>query len=841
MSLLPKLKIAQKLPVALIGSALVVGLGIGIAAYMIGLQTVEQQQQQSFAASVGSASNQVSDYLANVSIDLVQHADWPDTYTQINNMMLIWNQQKQSKLDPSKALQFSYVTNKTAKPQWQRIEIDSVGAMGGTYDAQHKRFHPAWRTILQQRGYEDILLFSADGVLIYSAQKNDDFGTDFSKGSGNPLSEGPLGKLVAQALTLGRDKTAFADFSFYRPAGRPEAFMAAPVYKDDAVQGVLVYEISASAISRKMDAIEGLGETGEAMIVGADGLMRTQSRFSSDPNVLVTPVRGDIVKAAVDGQRASGIVDYRGQKMVALAAPFALDGAKWAVMAVQSQDEVFAPVVSMRNWMILVGGALLAVAALAGLFFARSVTRPITRLTGTMKALAEGDLETQITGTARSDEIGEMARTVEVFRENALKISSMTEEERAASERRRIERSTMMQALQNAFGEVVDAAVAGDFSRRVEAEFPDRELNSIAASINNLVETVDRGLGETGRVLSALARTDLTHRVEGEYQGAFHQLKTDTNAVAEKLGEIIGRLRETSRTLKAATSEILAGANDLSERTTRQAATIEETSAAMEQLANTVLQNAQRAKDASMVAAGVTRTAEEGGEVMTRATEAMERITASSGRISNIIGLIDDIAFQTNLLALNASVEAARAGEAGKGFAVVAVEVRRLAQSAAQASSEVKALIEQSGAEVRTGSKLVGEAASKLAAMLTAARSSNELMDSIARQSQDQAHSIEEVNAAVRQMDEMTQHNAALVEQTNASIERTEEQAVELDRIVEVFTIGGRPEARPDARRPAAEAPPARGIKGLQERVRKAARSYLTHGSAAMDKDWEEF
>jgi methyl-accepting chemotaxis protein len=417
------------------------------------------------------------------------------------------------------------------------------------------------------------------------------------------------------------------------------------------------------------------------------------------------------------------------------------------------------------------------------------VTKPITSLTGTMKALAEGNLDAEIKGSARSDEIGEMARTVEVFRENALKITSMTDGERAASEQRRVERTTMMKALQRAFGQVVDAAQQGDFTRRVEAEFPDKELNEIAASINNLVETVDRGLGETGRVLSALAQTDLTHRVEGSYQGSFEQLKTDTNAVAEKLSEIVGQLKNTSRNLKTATSEILSGANDLSERTTKQAATIEETSATMEQLSATVLQNAQRAKDASVVAASVTRTAEEGGAVMLKATDAMERITTSSGKISNIIGLIDDIAFQTNLLALNASVEAARAGEAGKGFAVVAVEVRRLAQSAAQASSEVKGLIEQSGTEVKTGSKLVVEAASKLEAMLTAARSSNELMDGIAKQSQDQAASIEEVNAAVRQMDEMTQHNAALVEETNASIERTEEQAVELDRIVEVFQL----------------------------------------------------
>jgi methyl-accepting chemotaxis protein len=252
-----------------------------------------------------------------------------------------------------------------------------------------------------------------------------------------------------------------------------------------------------------------------------------------------------------------------------------------------------------------------------------------------------------------------------------------------------------------------------------------------------------------------------------------------------------------------------------------------------------VLKNAQRAKDASANAAQVTRTAEEGGQVMDAATSAMERITQSSAKISNIIGMIDDIAFQTNLLALNASVEAARAGDAGKGFAVVAVEVRRLAQSAAQASSEVKVLIEQSAGEVNAGSKLVGDAAGKLKAMLEAARGNNGLLESIANDSREQASAIEEVTTAVRTMDEMTQHNAALVEQTNAAIEQTEAQATELDRIVEVFRINQQeaPPARQE-RRPAAAA--SGGARGLQQRL-AAASANLTHGNAALAPDWNEF
>jgi methyl-accepting chemotaxis protein len=167
----------------------------------------------------------------------------------------------------------------------------------------------------------------------------------------------------------------------------------------------------------------------------------------------------------------------------------------------------------------------------------------------------------------------------------------------------------------------------------------------------------------------------------------------------------------------------------------------------------------------------------------------MEKITASSGKISNIIGLIDDIAFQTNLLALNASVEAARAGEAGKGFAVVAVEVRRLAQSAAQASADVKGLIERSAQHVQSGSRLVADVAQKMQGILTGARSSNGLMDQIAGESRDQAAAIRDVTGAMRKLEEMTQHNASLVEETNQAISTTEMQVSELDRLVDLFTI----------------------------------------------------
>jgi len=489
-----------------------------------------------------------------------------------------------------------------------------------------------------------------------------------------------------------------------------------------------------------------------------------------------------------------------------------------------------ATLADVANWGGL--GVFLILAGAIALLSRTLIARPLAETTNSLTKLAGGDLDVAPIKRSAIREIAEIGRALDVFRgvlQNRAELTKVADAA-AATNTTRVERTG---ALNTDLSNVVGAAILGDFTKRVRADFGDAELNTLAQSVNNLVETVDRGVSETGQVLSALAEADLTHRMNGQFAGALAKLKDDTNAVGDKLTDVVTQLRGTSRTLKTATGEILAGANDLSERTTKQAATIEETSAAMEQLAMTVATNATRAQEASVNAQSVTDTAEAGGKVMMAATEAMERITASSGKISNIIGLIDDIAFQTNLLALNASVEAARAGEAGKGFAVVAVEVRRLAQSAAEASSEVKVLIEQSGTEVAGGSKLVAEAAGKLTAMLDGARKNYELLQGIAHESRAQASSIDEVNVAVRTLDEMTQHNAALVEQTNAAIEQTEAQAAELDRIVDIFTIT-------DA--PARSSTPARDTRPARERVKTAAKSYLaTDGNAAIDKDWSEF
>ncbi|MCD7058733.1 methyl-accepting chemotaxis protein [Pelagibacterium xiamenense] len=508
-----------------------------------------------------------------------------------------------------------------------------------------------------------------------------------------------------------------------------------------------------------------------------------------------------------------------------------LDTVKETESVVGSSASAQADLITLT--VLAVSGLGIAAGLAMAFFIGRWLSRTIRQMAAMMRRLADGDLDIELTENQRH-EIGQMVDALTVFRDNGKAVLA-ADAEKAEAARREAEANAVRADLQARIQHVVSAAVAGDFSSRIDKTYAEKDLQDFAEGVNMLMETVETGLSETGAVLASMAEQNLSRRVEGDYSGAFSELKANTNAMADAFSDVVGKLKETSRALKLATGEILTGANDLSERTTRQAATIEETSAAMEQLAGTVRRNAEHAGDALNKTEAAATLAEDGGHVMEKATSAMERITTSSAKVSDIIKMIDDIAFQTNLLALNASVEAARAGEAGKGFAVVAVEVRRLAQSAAEASSEVKALIEQSVSEVDGGSALVARAAETLVAIRDAVAENATLMRGISEASREQASAISEVGTAVRQLDEMTQHNAALVEETNAAIEQTEAQASEIDAIVAAFRLA--PAAPKDLENWSVDTDAA----STRKAQARSGAAYLSEGSAAVADDWSEF
>ncbi|ODT65883.1 MAG: hypothetical protein ABS75_29470 [Pelagibacterium sp. SCN 63-23] len=778
-------KLAFKLPAMVVSIALVTGAGLAFAAYFASNAIVTSQAEQRLTSAAANANAALEAYLKDIERDLTLFAGRGDVAASIDAFAGAYRSLS-GQGDPAQVLHHAFV-ELNPNPPGERHKVDGSNIVL-VYDLNHRTKHPEFRALMQTRGYSDVFLFDDAANNVYSVQKEDDFGTRFAEGAG-PWADSDLGKVTRAALAGEAGQVFLSDFAPYGPSdGAPASFIAAPVINQGWLNGALVYRMPVETMGAVLARTKGLGASGEVFVVGQDGLVRNDSASSEADDVLALSLDGETVRAALAGTAGIGISEFNGQPYAIAAQPLSFGGVDWAVVALESVDEITAPSAGLRNTLLVIGGVLLALSALVSVLFSRTITRPVARLTGAMGAIAGNDLDAEVPGLGRKDELGAMAEAVEVFRQNGQRIAELRASEDSMNAERS-EQARQVQALQHDIDRVVGAAIDGDFSQRAETGLAAPELDRLAHNVNELLANVERGVSETGTVLAALARADLSLRVSGDYKGAFLQLKTDTNEVAEQLGGIVGQLRQTSGALRTATGEILAGANDLSERTTRQAATIEETSASMERLRDRVAENATGAAKASANASAVSSEAETSGSVMAKANEAMERITQSSAKISNIIGLIDDIAFQTNLLALNASVEAARAGEAGKGFAVVAVEVRRLAQSAAQASSEVKVLIEQSASEVSGGSKLVAEAATRLLAVQEGISANAKMLEDMARASREQASAIEEVNVAVRTLDEMTQHNAALVEETNAAIEQTEAQAAELDRVIGTFTL----------------------------------------------------
>jgi len=335
--------------------------------------------------------------------------------------------------------------------------------------------------------------------------------------------------------------------------------------------------------------------------------------------------------------------------------------------------------------------------------------------------------------------------------------------------------------------DMINAAGKGDYSVRMNMEGKQGFFEKLSFGLNQLSETTDIAIRDVVRVLSGLASGDLTQKIEGHYEGLFAQLKDDTNQTVDKLTEVIGEVLKASNSVHSGADELAQGNANLSQRTEEQASSLEQTAASMEEMTANVKQSEEGAMQAAQTASQAQRKADQGGEVVNRAVAAMEEINASSKKIADIIGVIDEIAFQTNLLALNAAVEAARAGEQGKGFAVVAGEVRSLAQRSSGAAKEIKDLIRDSVAKVTDGAQLVNESGGTLKEILEAVNKVDQVVKDIANGATEQTEGINQVNVAVTQMDSMTQQNAALVEQAAAASEAMAEQAKKMQSLLSFF------------------------------------------------------
>ena len=441
---------------------------------------------------------------------------------------------------------------------------------------------------------------------------------------------------------------------------------------------------------------------------------------------------------------------------------------------------------------------LLSIAA-AVLIIRRSITSPLKVLMDRMASLSSGDTASPVDGMDRKDEIGEMARAVAIFRDNEEvkhKLEASAEQTRQTTEKERAER---------------------DAERRKQQAEMDFAIRSL------------------GDALAHLAEGDLVNRLDQPFADNLDALRVNFNNSADRLLQTLRSVGFNASAINASAAEVRSATDDLAKRTSTQAAAVEETAAALEQITRAVSDSTERAEEAGQLVERTRKGAEQSGEIVRKAVEAIYQIEKSSGAIASIIGVIDEIAFQTNLLALNAGVEAARAGEAGKGFAVVAQEVRELAQRSAQAAKEIKGLIHASSSQVKAGVSLVDEAGRALSKMVSEVQEINLHVNAIVSSAHEQSNALKEINQAVTSMDQGTQKNASMVEETTATSHNLAGEANQLDEILRQFNLGSGMQKPVEANATSRPVPsPAHALNG---RLAKAVGATGTDDAAG----WKQF
>ncbi|HSV29451.1 MAG TPA: methyl-accepting chemotaxis protein, partial [Candidatus Omnitrophota bacterium] len=535
-----RIRISWLLPSLLVSFALAAAATIGLIAYNSAREQLVEQAQGKMQALLEARKSELGAYLAAISEDVTLLADGHSIRDVLNEFEGAYEAMG---ADAAARLQRAYIAD-NPNPVGKKHLLDAADD-GSTYATAHAKYHPWLRSYADKRGYYDVFLIAEDGDVVYTVFKEADFATNLMKGA---WKDTDLGRLYREVLKSGK-ATSFTDFKGYAPsAGAPASFIMTPIKaRDGHVMGALAFQMPIDRLNKVMQVSAGMGESGETYIVGSDRLMRSDSRFAKESTILKTKVDNASVERALAGDSGiHALADYRGVQVFSAFAPLEFMGVRWAMLAEIDEAEVLAPVARTGFLMMIAGLVVAVVVAVTGLLAARRITGPVAHMTRAMKTLAQGDLDIPIPALHYTNEIGQMAHAVEVFKRNAIEVRRLEAEQEGLKRKAEEQRKATMMEMADSFEQSVGAVIKTVTAAATELQAAARQMAATAQSTSAQVTSVGAATEQASANVETVASAteELTASIAeiGGQVGRSNSVAEQATAVASQTSQSISRL-----------------------------------------------------------------------------------------------------------------------------------------------------------------------------------------------------------------------------------------------------------------------------------------------------------